>query len=485
MTFDHLRPILDSPRDTHVLFLVAEIMARAQIPADIIGAVRVGRMTAFRKRTGGVRGIVAGDALRRLIARTIAQQMGEAVKAATAPFQYALSTRAGCECVAMSDLNPNATITSIDGVSAYDSISRRAMLEEKVPGGREVLPFVLMFYGSPSSYFWEDEGGVTHSIAQGEGGEQGDPLVPLLFALGQHPALLATQRRLDPSEKVFAFLDDIYTKTEPSRVGVAYTTVQEELLNHCHIRVHTGKTQVWNQGGIRPEACDLLDRIAQQADPDAHVWKGAGLPEVDQGFRVLGTPLGHPAYVEAQLETLAVEHQDFLDRIPLLPDLQCAWSLLLHCASARATYYIRAVRPECSFRFARRHDEGLWRCLCRLLDIPHDSVPQRIKDSCTLSQVLGGLGLRSATRTRETAFWGSWADAVHMIHERHPDVAAHMVAGLLHPGDAPNLGAAARAADNLRGVGGFEPPAWHDLRLGASSSDANRRFRIPWAGMAA
>ena len=171
-----------------------------------------------------------------------------------------------------------------------------------------------------------------------------------------------------------------------------------------------GKTQVWNQGGIRPEACDLLDRIAQQADPDARVWKGAGLPEADQGLRVCGTPLGHPAYVEAQLETLAVEHQDFLDRIPLLTDLQCAWSLLLHCASARATYYIRAVRPECSSRFARRHDEGLWRCLCRL----------RIKDSCTLPQVLGGLGLRSATRTREAAFWGSWADAVHMIHERHP-----------------------------------------------------------------
>ena len=45
----------------------------------------------------------------------------------------------------MSDLNPNATITSIDGVSAFDSISRRAMLEEleKVLGGREVLPFCL------------------------------------------------------------------------------------------------------------------------------------------------------------------------------------------------------------------------------------------------------------------------------------------------------------------------------------------------------
>ena len=32
MTFDHLRPMLDSPRDTHVLFLVAEILARAEVP---------------------------------------------------------------------------------------------------------------------------------------------------------------------------------------------------------------------------------------------------------------------------------------------------------------------------------------------------------------------------------------------------------------------------------------------------------------------
>ena len=165
------------------------------------------------------------------------------------------------------------------------------------------------------------------------------------------------------------------------------------------------------------------------------------------------------------METLAIEHQEFLDRIPLVPDLQCAWSLLLHCAPAKATYFIKAVRPECSFSFARLHDEG--RCLCRSLDIPRDLVAQLIKDSCTLPQVLGGLGLRSATMSREAAFWGSWADAVQKIHERHLDVAARVVAGLMHPGDAPNSGAAVRPVDNLRGVGGFEPPSWHDLRLGA------------------
>ena len=55
------------------------------------------------------------------MARTIAKQVAEKVEAATAPFHYALSTKAGCECVAhilqtLTDLDPETTIMSIDGV---------------------------------------------------------------------------------------------------------------------------------------------------------------------------------------------------------------------------------------------------------------------------------------------------------------------------------------------------------------------------------
>ena len=49
---------------------------------------------------GGVRSTVAGDVFRRLIARTMAKQLADAVMAATSPHQYALSTRVGCVCVA-------------------------------------------------------------------------------------------------------------------------------------------------------------------------------------------------------------------------------------------------------------------------------------------------------------------------------------------------------------------------------------------------
>ena len=45
----------------------------------------------------------------------------------------------------------------------------------RMEGGDQIPPFVRMFYSGPSTYLWEDEMGVTQHIAQGEGGEQGDP----------------------------------------------------------------------------------------------------------------------------------------------------------------------------------------------------------------------------------------------------------------------------------------------------------------------
>ena len=187
MTADHVRPLLESARDTHLLFSVAQLLAKGRVPIQV-GHILRGRMTALREDGGGVRGIVAGEVIRRFTAKTIAHQLESVVNVATAPFQYALSTRAGCECIAhaqqaLKELDTDSTIMSIDGIRAYDAMSRKAMLEglEKVPGGSAVLPFVRLFYSSPSKSLWEDDEGVRHTIHQGEGGEQGDTLMPLLF----------------------------------------------------------------------------------------------------------------------------------------------------------------------------------------------------------------------------------------------------------------------------------------------------------------
>ena len=62
---------------------------------EIIEGFRVGRWMALQKPDGGVRGIVVGDTVRQLVARTMAKQVAKQAEKATAPFQYALSTKAG------------------------------------------------------------------------------------------------------------------------------------------------------------------------------------------------------------------------------------------------------------------------------------------------------------------------------------------------------------------------------------------------------
>ena len=78
-------------------------------------------MTALRKKGGRVRGIVVGDVIRRLTARTIAKQLGTKSRRGqcSVPVCVAFSTRSGCEVVhvlqAFTELDPETTITSIDG----------------------------------------------------------------------------------------------------------------------------------------------------------------------------------------------------------------------------------------------------------------------------------------------------------------------------------------------------------------------------------
>jgi hypothetical protein len=81
---------------------------------------------------------------------------------------------------------PDKVLLKIDGVGAFDHIYRATMLEKmaSMPEGRKLLPFVLMSYGSASTYLWRDDQGQVHDVQQAEGGEQGDPLMPALFCLG-------------------------------------------------------------------------------------------------------------------------------------------------------------------------------------------------------------------------------------------------------------------------------------------------------------
>ena len=175
-------------------------------------------------------------------------------------------------------------------------------------------------------------------------GEQDDPLMPMLFALGQHQALVQTQAMLRDNEKVMAFLDDIHIATpEPDRVMEAHTVVAEELWSNARIQVHLDKTQVWNRGGIEPAGMDELTRAARLVKPDAIVWKGdPQLPLVSLS--------------SSGNFSRGKEQATLFERIPWVNDPQAAYLLLLMCWSTRANFLLRAISPDLTEEFATRHD---------------------------------------------------------------------------------------------------------------------------------
>ena len=209
----------------------------------------------------------------------------------------------------------------------------------------------MQFYGSPSTYLWEDE--------------EGEHLLP--------------------------FLDDIYVVCSAVRVSDVYASLQQELWRHSGIEVQKGKTHLWNRIFVMPSGCEAMTIAARAQDENAIVWRGDHeLPPVQQEVKLLGIPLGHAAYVEDQSAKLSLSHSVLLERIQAVTNLPVAWLLLVFCAASRANCYLRVVHPRLVRTFAERHDAAVWRCLQELSGIEGDGTTL---DLAQLPFHCGGLSL--------------------------------------------------------------------------------------------
>ena len=238
--------------------------------------MRLGRLTALRKSDGGVSELVVGDIMGRLVARTMAKQVAKKAEEATAPFlQCALTTKAGCECVAhilqtITDLDSRATVVSIDGVGAHDLISRNAMMEGllRMEQGDQILPFVQCFYEARQRICGRMKQGTCKTSHKEEGGRRPPhaALVCVGFAWG---AQRSAGQVAGP-----CLHDDVSVTCAPERVLDVYKILEEEICAHTHIRMHHGKTQVWNRGSVIPPGIETLTRVAQLTRPGAVVSRG-------------------------------------------------------------------------------------------------------------------------------------------------------------------------------------------------------------------
>ena len=172
--------------------------------------------------------------------------------------------------------------------------------------------------------------GTATTFEQHEGGEQGDPSMPLLFSLAIHNALAAVKEELEAGEMLFAFLDDIYVLSRRDRTRPMYNLLAEKLHLQAGIQLHAGKTRTWKKSGTRPPDVDDLG-------PD--VWHG-------EGIKVLGTPVGSDVFVQSHTNERLEEENRLWEAIGWVPDAQCAWQILVQCAGPRCHHLLRTMPPS-------------------------------------------------------------------------------------------------------------------------------------------
>ncbi len=160
-TAEHFKVMLDDEGCLDLRAEVAERLAQARVPGCAVQALRFGRMVALRKPSGQVRGIVAGDVFRRMVSRTgpavgngLQRGMCSISVCSVHPLRHGVRAHV---LKVITERHATATFVSIDGVGAFDHVSREATLGNLMqpPRACSALPFVRLFYGQPSFFLVE------------------------------------------------------------------------------------------------------------------------------------------------------------------------------------------------------------------------------------------------------------------------------------------------------------------------------------------
>ena len=113
------------------------------------------------------------------------------------------------------------------------------------PGSGVTHPSVRMLYGGNSGYLFFHGSSHVNALVQSEGGEQSDPLMPELLALGIHRALQAGHSIIRPRDDFGRCIHHV-----PSRKGrLEFSCKRAALAVHANIDLHRGRPRV--SGGLQ------------------------------------------------------------------------------------------------------------------------------------------------------------------------------------------------------------------------------------------
>ncbi|CAI5968768.1 unnamed protein product [Closterium sp. NIES-64] len=197
---------------------------------------------------------------------------------------------------------------------------------------RCLIPFIRLFYETPSDLFYQGNGGVT-TIHSECGTRQGDPLSPFLYALTQRMALQPVLAEGDV--QLWSYADDTYVLGPPSRVLHHFA----EIVRHLH---ELGLA-------VQPHKCLVYGRDFVTSR-DVEAFTSLKIEVARRGLIVTGVPVGSDTFVERSLPERLERMGRVLSWLLRLCQPQTAARLLSACVSTRPQYLAMTVPPTPAVR---------------------------------------------------------------------------------------------------------------------------------------
>jgi len=381
---------------------VINIVLAGKAPLEIQPFLAGARLTALCKPNGDVRPIAAGNIFRRIAAKCACSLLKARVRALLSPLQLGVAFPAGCERIvhtmrktlAEQWHDPDFVVLKVDFSNAFNSVSRRVLLEECQQHFPELLPWVYYCYGSVSHLFYQDE-----KIDSCVGVQQGDPLGPLLFCLVLHTVVSKIHAQCPGLNQHSWFLDD-GVLCGPSADVIHAFGIISRFGPDCGLHLNLSKCELFSSDSATFDNI-FHDNVLGNITFPRELFQRSQQPH----FILLGAPIGDETFCTDHVQRLRTSNRTVLDSLSKLEDPQVALHLLRTCISFCKYVYIARTTPSHLILSAVKDcDEDILSCFesFAALQLSESAIQQ-----AQLSLSFGGLGLRSLVRHCAPAFIAS------------------------------------------------------------------------------
>jgi len=405
------------------------------IPADARPFVYGATLSGLSKPNGGLRPIAVGEMFSRVIGKAIAHHHKDIFTSFFLQHnQLGVSVPAGAETIVHATRcalqSPGSVSLQLDFKNAFNSLSRRLILQQLRLYFPHLIPYFLARYGqhtklplatAPPGF----------SIDSRTGVQQGDPMGPFFFALGLTAvtAPLFAEAASDSNHPLhrtsfLCLLDDITIAGQPENVAsVANLLMEAAESTSSGLKLNSDKCVAWSFSISAADraswsSSSLVSRFFSLA-PSSDVC----FPPCEKGIKLLGSYIGPSSFVKETLSSAVQTHTPVVaDRLMLLDSLQMRILLLRHCADKKFSTLWRTVPPSLSHDAACLFDDLISGALRRCQDfgfIPGPDAARLQYDHwrsiIRLPLRLGGMALGSSSMVAPLAYVGSLADASRLI----------------------------------------------------------------------